>query len=258
MAEHSKIQWTDSTLNFWTGCTKVSPGCKYCYMYRDQERYGKDPTQVIKVKDATIKKVLKAAKPGDKIFVNSWSDFFIEDADQWRNEAWDIIRAHPNLIWQILTKRPERVHKCLPVDWYNGWANVWLGVSVENQEQLDKRGWLLCELPAKVRFLSVEPILANVDLTPLFMDYYKGIDWVIVGGESGNNVGKYRYRKSAMQYYTDIVKTCKLHKVPVFVKQLGTHLAKELNLSDRHGGNIEEFPRLLKVREFPNTTTTKL
>lgn len=91
MSNKTKIEWTDATINFWRGCTKVSPGCKYCYMYRDQTRYGRDPTQVVQVKESSILSVLKKSK-SKRIFVNSWSDFFIPEADAWRNKAWETLK----------------------------------------------------------------------------------------------------------------------------------------------------------------------
>lgn len=277
MAENSKIQWTDHTINFWTGCHKVSTGCKFCYMYRDQERYGKKPTDVLKVKQKTIEKVLRKAVKGDKIFTCSWSDFFIEEADEWRSWAWDIIRSRPDLDWQILTKRPERIAECLPEDWGQGWNNVWLGISVENQENALKRIPILADIPCKVRFLSIEPLVGRVELNKIFTDgwfpsyndpdnssgaipaepYLPYFHWVIVGGESGNENGKWKYRPSKSDWYNEIVDVCSKFNVPVFVKQLGTHLSKEFALSDRHGGDINEFPKNLQVRQFPKSHNIK-
>lgn len=165
MSINSAISWTDHTVNFWTGCKKVSPGCKFCYMYRDKDRYKKeDPTEVIRVRQSTINKVLKEAKPGQKIFTCSWSDFFIEEADQWREWAWDIIRSRPDLIWQILTKRPERVLQCLPADWGEGWDNVWIGVSTEAEKEARARILQLSLIPCTTTFLSIEPLIENFDL----------------------------------------------------------------------------------------------
>jgi len=141
----------------------------------------------------------------------------------------------------------------------------------------------LLKVKAKVKFLSIEPLWDKIELTnithricpddalmqPLFgnnqwFDVLKGemghgrigyncpkLDWVIVGGESGNEIGKYRYRSCELSWIEKIVNDCKNSGVPVFVKQMGTYLSKELKMSDRHGGNIDEFPENLKVREFP-------
>ncbi|MDP9961663.1 DUF5131 family protein [Chryseobacterium lathyri] len=129
--EKTKIQWTEATWNPWHGCKKVSPGCKFCYMYRDKDRYGQDPTMVLKSK-MTFKQPLKWKDP-QLIFTCSWSDWFIEEADAWRNEAWGIIRKTPQHTYQILTKRPERIKDNLP-DCFNELNNVLIGVSVESQE----------------------------------------------------------------------------------------------------------------------------
>src|SRR5690349_7168633 len=123
MADKTKIQWADSTVNFWHGCHKVSEGCKFCYMFRDKQRYGQDPEIVVRAKAASFDKALHWKDPR-RIFTCSWSDFFIEDADAWRADAWEIIRHTPQPTWLILTKRPERIAECLPPDWGAGYKNV--------------------------------------------------------------------------------------------------------------------------------------
>ncbi|MEM9685342.1 MAG: DUF5131 family protein, partial [Bacteroidota bacterium] len=133
MGKTSKIQWTDSSWNPWHGCKKVSPGCKYCYMYRDKERYGHDPKLVLRsTSNFNAPLTWKAHR---LIFTCSWSDFFIEEADSWRGQAWEVIRQTPQHSYQILTKRPERIHENLP-EWFDTIAErVWIGVSVESQAQ---------------------------------------------------------------------------------------------------------------------------
>lgn len=278
MGEQSKIQWTKNTWNPWHGCKKVSEGCKFCYMYRDKERYGQDPTTVMRSK-TNFKAPLKWGDP-TLIFTCSWSDWFIEEADAWRPEAWEIIRATSQHTYQILTKRPERILQCLPADWGDGYANVWLGVSAENQRAADERIPILNNVPAKVRFLSCEPLLGPVHLIKLddeamtliepivikdagrtvdtpdcpsegYDNSYPAIDWVIVGGESGNDNGKYRYRACEIEWIEKIVSECYNFDIPVFVKQLGTHLAKTLGLKDHHGGDIKEWPKHLQIRQMP-------
>lgn len=260
MGVESKIQWCDHTVNFWTGCEKVSPGCKYCYMYRDKDRYGQDGRVILKTSKRTIMSVLKKAKPGDKIFTCSWSDFFITTADSWRAEAWEIIKSRPDLIWIILTKRPERIAECLPEDWgvagLRNYPYVWFGVSVEDENHLYRLVDLCFEpkLRYSTLFMSYEPALgglSDIEDDASVSSAFDKLDWVIVGGESGNDRGKWRYRKCELEWLEYMVKLCKEKKIPVFVKQLGTHLAKELKLKDRHGGDIEEFPEVLRVREFP-------
>lgn len=263
MGEQSSIQWTENTWNPWHGCTKVSEGCKYCYMYRDKERYGQDPTTVMRSK-SNFNAPLKWKEP-TLIFTCSWSDWFIEDADEWRKEAWAIIKKTPQHTYQILTKRPERILQCLPDDWGEGYPNVWLGVSVENEKNVN-RLWHLAHVPAKIRFVSAEPLLSHVYLgldaamqwngtqSPDWNTRMKNlIHWVIIGGESGNETGKYKYRECHFSWIEFIIQQCKEASVPVFVKQLGTFLGKELGLKDHHGGDIDEWPEHLRIREFPMT-----
>ncbi len=250
MGEISKIQWTDATWNPWHGCKKVSDGCKYCYMYRDKERYGQDPTNVLRSKGNFLIP-LKWNEPR-LIFTCSWSDFFIKEADAWRKEAWAIIKATPQHTYQILTKRPERIKQCLPSDWGNGYPNVWLGISAENQEQYDRRYVEIIPIPAVLKFISLEPLLDRIKLCG-YNHQWDGwnqiIDWVIIGGESGNKVGKYKYRACQLDWFHDILDQCVLTKV--FVKQLGTYIAEQLQLKDRHGGDISEWTEDLQIRLMP-------
>ncbi len=259
----TNISWTDISWNISRGCTKIDDDCARCYMYRDSERFKYDAKSVIRTK-GVFTLPLRVKEPS-KIFTCSLTDFFHEEIDSYRNEAWDIIRKCPRHTFQILTKRPERIVDHLPPDWGNGWDNVWLGTSVGHQKAVDIRVPILLTIPSKIRFLSVEPLLESVDLTnsqygnqltnPLSgigdITPTPKIDWVICGAESGNNTGKYRYRECKLEWIEKIVDQCKSANVPVFVKQLGTHLAKEMKLKDRHGGDWLEWPDHLKIREFP-------
>ena len=180
MAEHTHINWTQATWNPHHGCIKVSPGCKNCYMYRDKARFGQDPRLIVRSK-TKFNDPLKWKEP-KLIFTCSWSDFFIEEADKWREEEWDVIRKTPQHTYQILTKRPERIEEHLPHDWGDkGYENVWLGVSAESQSYFDLRVPLLKSVPNLCRFISAEPLLGpiNFGVWGLF-----GIKWVITGGES--------------------------------------------------------------------------
>lgn len=243
MGETTKIQWTNKTWNPWHGCHKVSDGCKYCYMFRDKERYGQEPNTVLRSK-STFNEPLKWKEP-EKIFTCSWSDWFIEEADEWRNEAWKIIKATPHLTYQILTKRPENIKDRLPADWGNGYSNVWLGVSVEkakNKNRID----ILRNVPANIRFVSFEPLLGSVGALNL-----DGINWAIIGGESGNTSGKYTFRECYLHWFHPIIWQCREQETSVFVKQLGTYLAKHFQLKDSHGGDMSEWPEDLQIREIP-------
>jgi protein gp37 len=249
----TKIQWTDKSHNFWHGCRKVSPGCKFCYMYRLKKQYGQDGSNIYRLSDATFYSPLYEKEPC-MIFTCSFSDFFLLEADLWREDAWSVIKRTPHIIWQILTKRPERVLACLPDDWGSeGYPNVWLGVSIETQEFF-YRAEILSKVPAKIRFISAEPLLGEIDFL-VEKDGKRIIDnfhWVILGGESGDETGPYGYRPSKVEWYERAIVDLKEHtNVAVFNKQLGCHLRNELKLKHYHGGAMEEWPINLQIREFP-------
>lgn len=264
MAKNSNIQWTKHTWNPVWGCEKVSPGCKYCYAERLIEgRYNQVFRNVRVTKPPTFYlpvELHKKTNPDEPfterlVFTCSMSDFFIAQADAYRPEMWSIIKNTPNLIYQVLTKRPERIKDHLPDDWGDGYPNVWLGVSAENQELFDERVAILSTIPAQVRFVSVEPMLAPVSVlksgTP-----GDSIDWVIVGGESGNRTGKHKFRPCELQWIADLVKECTEIKLPVFVKQVGTSLAHSLKMSDSHGGDYDELPSNIRLRLWPQAYET--
>ena len=233
--EKTAISWTDYSWNPWRGCHKVSQGCKNCYMFREQKRYGNDPNIVLRSK-TTFKDPLKLKDPA-MVFTCSWSDFFIEEADEWRDEAWDVIRKTPHLTYQILTKRPERIGNCFPE---GSWIprNVWWGISAENQEALEKRWseinhvFYMPDWP--VRFISAEPLLGPLDLSAI-----KPLpNWVIVGGESGPSC-----RPMNIDWARSIMRQCREYEIPYFMKQLGGH-------PDRRE-NINQFPEDLRIQEYP-------
>jgi len=175
-------------------------------MYREKRRYGQDPSMVTRSK-TTFDAPLKWREPR-LIFTCSWSDFFIEEADSWRPEAWDIMRATSQHTYQILTKRPERIATHLPDGW--PFVNAWLGVSVENP-RFYWRIELLRQVPSFLRFLSLEPLLAPMPSLPL-----DGISWVIVGGESGP-----RCRPMKAEWVREIRAQCVKAGIPFFFKQWG-------------------------------------
>ncbi len=248
MAEKSHIQWTDMTWNPWHGCHKVSPGCKFCYMYRDKDRYNQDPTTVLRSKSNF--EAPKKIKEPRKIFTCSWSDWFIPEADAWRPEAWDVIRQTPHHTYQILTKRPERINDHLPHD-FEKLENVWLGVSIESQAQVNRLDYIM-DLPC-VKIVSFEPLIGEIQ----WDERMNALDWVIIGGESGNEEGKYRYRPMELHWVDKLIVGARNNKVACFVKQLGTHQAKLKRLKDRHGGEIEEWPAYYQIREYPQTRSPK-
>jgi protein gp37 len=226
MSQTSAIEWTEATWNPWMGCTKVSPGCAHCYMFREQKQYGHDP-EVVRRSKTKFTDPLRWKEP-KVVFTCSWSDWFHDGADEWRDEAWDIIRRTPQHTYQILTKRPERITGHLPMDWGDGFPNVWLGVSIENQRHAF-RAEILREVPATVRFISAEPLLGALTFDGIL--YYRGsdaeasrryrgdrppFDWLIVGGESGP-----RCRPMRLGWATELREECHEIGMAFFLKQLG-------------------------------------
>lgn len=223
MGDTTRIAWADKTWNPWQGCTKVSPACKHCYMFREKKRFGQDPRVVVRSQAPTFKKPLAWKTPA-LVFTCSWSDWFHAAADAWRAEAWAIVRRTPHLTYQILTKRPERIAAHLPADWGTaGYPNVWLGVSVETQRQAH-RIRLLAAVPAAVRFVSAEPLLGPLTLgAPLpgapGSSLIDAVDWLIVGGESGGSADE--VRPMSLDWVRVLRDECAARSVPFFLKQLG-------------------------------------
>lgn len=247
MISKTGIQWTGGTYNPWYGCKKISEGCKFCYMYRDRNEKDVDQSIVIKSRSETFNKPLYI-ETQTLIFTCSWSDFFNSEADQWRDEVWKIIKSTSH-VYQILTKRPERILECLPNDWGDGYENVWIGVSIENQARLNRLD-ILNTIPCKTKFVSFEPLLEEINLCRSQLEI---IDWAIIGGESGDLYGSYGFRECKLEWIESLVEDLTSLNIPVFVKQLGSHIALENNLKDKKkGGKMNEFPPHLQIREFPN------
>lgn len=249
MAEVTSIEWCDATLNLWWGCTKVSDGCKFCYAEQlSDQRYKKGawgPKGVrteVKSWRSTLNKISKRAKEEGRrlrVFCQSMSDTFegtetcgdanFEVISRLREDLGKAILNHPELDFLLLTKRPENVLKYGPLGYL--WTregipdNVWVGTSVEDQETADKRIPELLKIPAKVRFLSCEPLLGPVDLQyPTFngadsIESLEGIRWVICGGESGLNA-----RPMHPDWARSLRNQCDCAKVPFFFKQWGEWL----------------------------------
>lgn len=226
MAERTEIGWATSTWNPWMGCTKISAGCANCYALAQIKRFHKERRDAIwRTKDTTFKAPYSWSKKVAKayIFTCSMSDFFHERVSpDWRNDAWQVIRETPNLCYMILTKRPWDIRPNLPDDWGNGYHNVWLGTTAENQAEAENRISYLLDVPATKHFVSCEPLLGHVVLG---LDKVKTIDWVIAGGESGPKA-----RPMELSWARHLRDECVTNDVPFFFKQLGGH-------PDKRAGN---------------------
>lgn len=230
MGENSKIEWCHHTFNPWIGCTKVSDGCANCYAEEMMDhRYGRAQwgpggTRV-RTSDTNWKKPLlwdrAAAAAGERhrVFCASLADVFEDrpELETWRYDLFFLIEKTPHLDWLLLTKRPENVVESINPTML-ALPNVWIGTSVENQEQADKRIPELLKIPAAVRFLSMEPLLGPVDLSLRWdrLEFVPGIHWVIVGGESGRNA-----RPMHPDWARGLRDQCQAAGVPFLMKQWG-------------------------------------
>lgn len=327
MSENSNIEWTDHTWSPWDGCTKVSPGCKFCYaeardkrhLIEDVDHWGKGaPRRLRKDWNSPIKWNKEAATKScgfcdydeaegeliqqcskcamrPKVFPSlcDWLDD--EVPNLWLGRFLGLVNSTPNLTWQLLTKRPELFESrmksvageempwaILARRWLDGNApsNVWVGTSVEDQEWAAKRVPALLQIPAQLRFISVEPLLGPVNLAKIndddgnTLDAFSGdwgiegrghtgpnrsrIDWVIIGGESGRNA-----RPCNVDWVRSIVTQCADAGVPCFVKQLGARpvvtVTRDQTMPDDFrsfshpkGGDPSEWPEEFRVREVPS------
>lgn len=183
--------------NPWHGCVKKSEGCRNCYMYALDRARGQDGSRIYKVAanfDYPLQKDKNGAykiKSGEQIRVCMTSDFFLAEADEWRPEAWRIIRRRPDVVFVLLTKRPERVPDCLPPDWGEGWENVFFNVTCENQQMADERLPLLIELPFRHKGIMAAPFVGPVSLGQFWSSGQ--IEQVIAGGENYDGVRPCRY-----------------------------------------------------------------
>lgn len=214
MATNSSIEWTESTWNPLTGCTKISPGCKHCYAERMAKRLKAmgQPNYAhgfqLTLHENALEKPLEWKKP-QVVFVNSMSDLFHKDVPvEFILEVFDVMRRAHWHTFQVLTKRAERLEEVTPqIDWPD---NVWMGVSVENSDYMFRIDHLR-RTNAKTKFLSLEPLLG-----PLPNLNLNGIKWAIVGGESGPGA-----RPVMQEWVTQIRDQCLAAKVPFFFKQWG-------------------------------------
>lgn len=195
----------DLIWNPWHGCHRYSEGCQNCYAFFLDKRYGRDTNEVVRNKsgfDLPVKKDRAGSyklPAGANVRVCMASDFFIEEADEWREEAWNIIRRRPDLMFSLLTKRADRIREQLPPEWGDGWDNVTFAVSCENQKRLEERMPHLLDLPAKHRWISLKPFIGEVRLDPYLED--GKVEWVLAGGENylGSRPLHYEWVKAAYE-----------------------------------------------------------
>lgn len=174
--------------NPWHGCVKCSEGCEHCYMYFLDKQRDKNGAEIYRTKtafDYPLQKSRSGAfkiQSGELIRVCMTSDFFLEEADEWRGEAWEIMRCRPDVKFFLLSKRPQRVRECLPEDWGDGWENVMFNVTCENQHRADERIPILLDLPFKHKGIMCAPFIGAVSVGK-YLDSGQ-IEQVVCGGEN--------------------------------------------------------------------------
>lgn len=212
--------------NPWHGCTKISPGCKYCYVYRQDEMYGSTVESSLCRKTGAFNLPIKRKRDksykipsGKIIFTCFTSDFLLSDADEWRPECWRMMKERSDCMFYFFTKRIDRLAECLPPDWCDGYDNVIIGCTVENQDRADYRLPIFKALPIKHKSIIVSPMLERVDLS----SYLDGsIEEVSVGGESGVDA-----RPCDYDWILDIRRQCVEKGVPFRFHQTGAHFIKD-------------------------------
>ncbi len=212
--------------NPWHGCVKCSEGCRNCYMYFLDRMRNKNGAEIYKTKSGFTYPLQKnkdkkyKIQSGEMIRVCMTSDFFLEEADKWRNEAWNIIYQRRDVIFFLLTKRPERVRECLPRDWGDGWENVFFNVTCENQKCADERIPLLLELPFKHKGIMCAPFIGSVSIEKYLSEGQ--IEQVICGGENYDGARPCNY-----DWVKTLRRECEDHNVTFCFIETGTVFIKD-------------------------------
>ncbi len=215
--------------NPWHGCTKISPGCKYCYVYRQDEMYGNPADSSNCHKNMTFDMPLRKKRDGTYkipsgkiVFTCFTSDFLLPDADKWRAECWKMMKLRSDCWFYFFTKRIDRLAECLPEDWGEGYDNVIIGCTVENQDRADFRLPVFLSLPIRHKSIIVAPLLEKIDISAYLNDT---IEEVSVSGESG----KYA-RPCCYDWILNLRSQCIEKNIPFRFHQTGAHFIKDRKL----------------------------
>lgn len=208
--------------NPWRGCHKCSEGCRYCYIHKGDQRRNIDTDKVTKTDqfDLPIRKQKNGEykiKSGQTVYLCFSADFLVEDADDWRQECWQMMKERTDLTFLFLTKRIERFKDCMPADWGAGYENVIIGCTIENQKNADMRLAIFSKLPIKHKCIIAQPLIEKINLEK----YLQDIELVVVGGESDKNARPLNY-----DWVLNIREACVNKNISFEFRQCGTHFIK--------------------------------
>lgn len=209
--------------NPWRGCHRYSEGCRFCYIHKGDAKRGVDTGEIVPAEnfDAPVARMKNGEyrmQSGQLVYLCFSTDFLLEDADPWRGRCWEIIKERSDLNFLFLTKRIERFLDCIPADWGEGYDNVIVGCTVENQHAADIRLPIFAKLPIKHKNIICQPMISEINLEP----YLDGVELVVVGGESD------RYaRPLCFDWVLKVRESCMRKGVAFEFRQLGTHFVKD-------------------------------
>lgn len=209
--------------NPWRGCHKYSEGCKFCYIHKGDRKRGIDTNQILLTDnfEAPIAKTNKGMykiKSGQTVYLCFSSDFLVEEADPWRQDCWKMMKERSDLHFIFLTKRIERLAACLPQDWQEGYDNVTIGCTIENQIRADERLAIFSKLPIKHKNIICQPLIESINIET----YLKDVELVVVGGESDSDARPLNY-----DWVLDLRNQCMRQNVSFNFRQCGTHFIKD-------------------------------
>lgn len=209
--------------NPWRGCHRYSEGCRFCYIHKGDAKRGVDTDRIVPAEnfDAPVERKKNGEyrmKSGQLVYLCFSTDFLLEDADPWRGRCWEIIKERSDLNFLFLTKRIERFLDCIPADWGEGYDNVIVGCTVENQHAADIRLPIFAKLPIKHKNIICQPMISQMDIE----QYLDGVELVVVGGESDRYARPLHY-----DWVLKVRESCIRKGVAFEFRQLGTHFIKD-------------------------------
>lgn len=208
--------------NPWRGCKRCSEGCKFCYIHKGDAKRNVDTSQIVQTKD--FRKPIERYKNGNykiksgMVYVCFSTDFLIEEADAWRVECWSMIKERADLNFLFLTKRIGRFMQCIPENWGDGYDNVVVGCTIENQKNADEKLSIFKELPIKHKCITAQPLLEDIDIE----SYLDDVEQVVVGGESDYHARPFHY-----DWALHIREQCIRTNTDFEFRQCGTHFIKD-------------------------------